>query len=61
MNYYNCSIEGLHHEIRRRGYEPYGSRIQLGETLQKDDERREVEATTVKLEVLDPYVARNLR
>jgi hypothetical protein len=60
MNYYNCSIEGLRRELQRRGYEPHGSRDQLGESLQEDDERRGVEATTVTQEVLGPFVPRSL-
>lgn len=58
MNYYHCSIEELLHELRRRGYKPYGARDELGEALQKDDENRGVEATMVTTKVLGSYVPR---
>jgi hypothetical protein len=60
MNYYQCSIEDLHLEARRRGYNPGGTRDQLCEALQKDDYVRGADTTTVMTQNLGPYMPREL-
>jgi hypothetical protein len=60
MNYYQCSIEDLHLEARRRGYNLGGTRDQLCEAMQKDDHARGAEATTVITQDLGPYMPREL-
>jgi hypothetical protein len=47
MNYYQCSTAELHLELRRRGYTVSGMRDQLCELLEKDDDNRGTDATTV--------------
>ncbi|KAF2847840.1 hypothetical protein T440DRAFT_500821 [Plenodomus tracheiphilus IPT5] len=50
MDYYHCSSEDLHQEIRRRGHSPTGTIDALSEGLQADDESRGTHATTVTTE-----------
>ncbi|KAH7069357.1 hypothetical protein FB567DRAFT_416318, partial [Paraphoma chrysanthemicola] len=60
MDYYQCAIDDLHTEIRRRGRKPTGSPDRLSELLFEDDERRGADATTVKTEGLGIYVPRDV-
>lgn len=52
MDYYSCPIEELHKEVERRGYAAWGTCDQISESLKKDEEVRNAEATTVKTEDL---------
>lgn len=47
MDYYHCSIQELHQELQRRNYTSIGTRDQLSELLQADDNVRGSEATTI--------------
>jgi hypothetical protein len=53
MNYYQCSTEDLSLETRRRGYIVAGNCDQLSEFLEKDDDSRGSEATTVATKAMD--------
>jgi hypothetical protein len=59
MNYYQCSIDELRLEAQRRQLVPSSTRDQLSEALQKDDECRGTDATTLTTEQPSPYVACN--
>ncbi|CAO2657066.1 Nn.00g058690.m01.CDS01 [Neocucurbitaria sp. VM-36] len=60
MNYYSCQIEEIHKEIRRRGYIPFGTNDQLSESLTRDDDARETDATTVYTKNIGDFVPREL-
>ncbi|KAF2831097.1 hypothetical protein CC86DRAFT_134804 [Ophiobolus disseminans] len=60
MNYYRCSTEDLQLEAQRRGYASFGTRDQLGEALNRDDNDRGTGATTIKTERLGLFVPREL-
>jgi hypothetical protein len=47
MNYYQCPIGELRREAQRRYLDWWDSSDEISEALQKHDERKEIEATTL--------------
>jgi hypothetical protein len=60
MEYYRCPIEDLIQEARRRGYTRFGNSDQLSEGLQRDEEARGSDATTVGTVAQSAFVPRGL-
>jgi hypothetical protein len=60
MEYYKCPIEDLIREARRRGSTKSGTSDQLSEALQRDEEARGSDATTVGTVVQSAFVPREL-
>jgi hypothetical protein len=60
MNYYQCSSEDLRLETQRRGYTFAGNSDQLSELLEKDDDSRGAEATTVATKAMDLHTTGEL-
>jgi hypothetical protein len=58
MIYYRCSLDELHLEAQHRGYTTLGSPDQISEALEKDDNNRGTEATTVATRAMGLYVPR---
>jgi hypothetical protein len=60
MEYYKCPIEDLIREARRRGYTRFGTSDEISEVLQRDEEARGSDATTVGTLVQSSYGPREL-
>jgi hypothetical protein len=60
MDYYQCAVDDLHIEIRRRGCIPIGTKDQLSEALQEDDSRRGADATTISTRELETVMPRQI-
>ena len=61
MEYYHCPIDDLDRELRRRGYDYAGSNNPLSEALQRDDEERGADATTVSTYSPSIFAPRQLK
>ena len=60
MDYYQCSTDDLYRETWRRGYVPQGTRDELSESLQQQDESKSTTVTTIRTEQLGNRVPREL-
>jgi hypothetical protein len=47
MDYYQCTKIDLHHELTRRGFQPYGDQDVAAERLKQDDDQHGSIATMV--------------